>query len=213
MSVSFRNSNRSSAGRSMVRAALSHSIEVARACAWRRLTAGLALLLTLSPLAYAFDALDTVKQAIPDARLAGAGSLTWFGFHVYDAHFYVSQAGFSSQKMTREPFALDLDYAHAFSGQKIAEKGREEMDDMGIATKQQAAEWEKQMARIYPDVKPGDHLIGLFVPGKGTTFYLNDKLLGAMPGDEFAHAFFAVWFDAQTPAPKLRTALLAGAAQ
>ena len=174
--------------------------------------ATLALLGWFSTTAHAFDALDTVKQVIPDARLAGVGPLTWFGFHVYDARFYVSQAGFSPDRMTTEPFALDLDYAHAFSGVKIAAKGQQEMDRMGIATKQQSAEWEKKMASLFLDVKEGDHLIGLFVPGKGTSFYLNEKLLGTIAGNDFAHAFFAVWLAPDTPAPKLRTSLLAGAA-
>jgi len=183
--------------------------------AWRLVAnvgATLALLGWFSTSALAFDALDTVKQVIPDARLAGTGPLTWFGLHVYDARFYVSQAGFSPDHMTTEPFALDLDYAHAFSGAKIAAKGQQEMDQMGITTKQQSAAWEKQMASLFPDVKEGDHLIGLFVPGKGTSFYLNEKLLGTIPGDDFAYAFFSVWLAAKTPAPKLRTSLLAGAA-
>jgi len=160
--------------------------------------------------AWGFDTSSTVRATIPDARLAGSGSLYWFGFHVYDARLYISAQGFSAEHMTLTPFALDLTYARAFTGAKIADKGREQMDVMGLASPNETAAWAKQLTQIYPDVKPGDHLIGVFIPGQGTTFYFNEKLIGQMPGDDFARAFFSIWLDSRTSAPDLRAALLAG---
>ena len=65
-----------------------------------------------------------------------------------------------------------------------------------------------------PDVQPGDHVIGVFVPEQGTTFYADDKIIGTIAGDDFARAFFAIWLDPRTSAPGLRNQLLAnGAAQ
>ena len=82
------------------------------------------------------------------------------------------------------------------------------MINMKLASKQQADVWEKQLAKMYPDVKAGDHLSGIFIPGDGTTFYLNGASLGKVQGNDFAQAFFSIWFDPRTPAPQLRQALL-----
>ena len=63
------------------------------------------------------------------------------------------------------------------------------------------------MARIFPDVRPGDHVLGLQLP-EGAHFFLNDRPLGAIDDPAFARAFFAIWLDARTSAPELRAALL-----
>lgn len=176
---------------------------------------GLTLLLALAPLrAFAFDAATVVRQAIPQARVQGAGELRMYGFHLYDARLYVGPTGLSSKELTARPFALDIEYARAFRGVSIAQRGREQMDDLKVASKAQTAEWERQLDKIFPDVQAGDHVIGIFVPEQGTTFYADNKVIGTIPGNDFARAFFSIWFDPKTAAPGLRNELLAeGAAQ
>jgi hypothetical protein len=170
-------------------------------------------LVALAPLrAFAFDAAPLVRQTIPQARVQGEGELRMYGFHIYDARLYVGPTGLSSKELTARPFALDIEYARAFKGASIAKKGREQMDDLKLASKSQTAAWEKAMDKIFPDVQPGDHVIGVFVPEQGTTFYADDKALGTIPGDDFARAFFSIWFDPRTAAPGLRNQLLANGA-
>jgi hypothetical protein len=172
-----------------------------------------AFLLAVLPLcAFAYDAAPLVRQTIPQARVQGEGTLHMYGFHIYDAKLYVGPTGLSSKQLTARPFALDIEYARAFKGVTIAKKGREQMDDLKIASKAQTAQWEQQLDRIFPDVQPGDHVIGVFVPQRGTTFYADDKMLGMIPGDDFARAFFSIWLDPRTSAPALRNDLLANGA-
>jgi hypothetical protein len=40
-------------------------------------------------------------------------------------------------------------------------------------------------------------------------FLHNGKLVGDISGDAFAKAFFGIWLDERTSAPKLRSALIA----
>ena len=61
--------------------------------------------------------------------------------------------------------------------------------------------------RIFPDVKPGDHILGVYRPD-GARFYQDEQLIGAIRTTGFAEAFFAIWLDARTSAPELRAALL-----
>lgn len=169
----------------------------------------------LMPLrAFAFDAAPIVRQTIPQARMQGAGELRMYGFHLYDARLYVGPTGLSSKELTARPFALDIEYARAFKGTSMAQRGREQMDDLKVASKAQTLAWEHELDKIFPDVQAGDHVIGIFVPEHGTTFYADDRVIGTIPGDDFARAFFSIWFDPKTAAPGLRNELLAeGAAQ
>ena len=112
--------------------------------------AALALVLIVLPLqAFAFDAASVVRQTIPQARVQGEGTLHMYGFHIYDAKLYVGPTGLSSKQLTARPFALDIEYARAFKGVTIAKKGREQMDDLKIASKAQTAQWEQQLDRIF----------------------------------------------------------------
>lgn len=63
------------------------------------------------------------------------------------------------------------------------------------------------MGRIFPDVRPGDHIVGVQLPDEARFFY-NDRSLGTVDDPAFARAFFAIWLDAKTSAPELRAALL-----
>ena len=180
-----------------------------------RRAAALLLVLLVSPLqVFAFDATALVRQTIPQARMQGEGELRMYGLHIYDAKLFVGPAGLSSKELAARPLAVDVEYARAFKGTSIAKRGREEMDGLKVASREQTAQWQQQMEDIFPDVQPGDHVIGVFVPERGTTFYAGDKVIGTIAGDDFARAFFAIWLDPHTSAPGLRNQLLAnGAAQ
>ena len=63
------------------------------------------------------------------------------------------------------------------------------------------------MQQVFPDVRPGDHLLGVH-GGDGVHFYQENRLLGQIDDVDFADAFFAIWLDERTSAPELRAALL-----
>lgn len=63
------------------------------------------------------------------------------------------------------------------------------------------------MAGLFPDVRPGDAIIGEY-RSAGASFHFNGRLLGRIEEAAFARAFFAIWLDARTSAPDLRAALL-----
>lgn len=160
--------------------------------------------------AFAFDAAPLVREVIPQAHVQGEGTLRLYGLRIYDARLYVGPTNLASNEMTVRPFALDIEYARAFKGASIAKKGREQMDDLALASRAQTAQWQKDMEGMFPDVQAGDHIVGVFMPESGTTFYSNEKKLGSIPGEAFARAFFSIWFDPRTGAPGLRQALLSG---
>lgn len=145
------------------------------------------------------------SQAAP-LREIGAGSLHWFGLHVYDARLAVAGERFDPA----QPFALTLRYARDLSGDRIAEASIDEIRRLGFGTPADQRRWLEEMRSVFPDVRRGDELTGTSTPGRGVQFLLNGSPIGSVDEAEFARAFFAIWFDPRTRARDLRASLLGG---
>ena len=130
----------------------------------------------------------------------GSGEFRRFGFLVYEATLW---AGDDPQ---RPPLTLRLDYKRSLKGKAIAEASVSEMRRF-VADENQLQQWGEQMQRIFPDVQPGDHILGVYRQD-GARFYQDERLIGSVDMPGFAEAFFAIWLDARTSAPELRAALL-----
>lgn len=130
----------------------------------------------------------------------GTGEFRRFGFLVYEATLW---AGDDPQ---RPPLALHLDYKRAIEGKAIAEASAKEMRRF-VSDGALLLRWGAAMQQVFPDVRPGDHLLGLY-RADGARFYQDGRLIGAIAMPGFAEAFFAIWLDARTSAPELRAALL-----
>jgi hypothetical protein len=145
-----------------------------------------------------------VKSVMQDAKVMGQGTLRWLGFHVYDATLWANGPVWSENKL----FALDIRYARRITGQKLAETSVDEIRRLDLGNEEQLRRWGQAMGRIFPDVVPGDRLIGINLPGRGAAFYSANRLLGHVEDGHFARAFFAIWLDARTREPELREELL-----
>jgi hypothetical protein len=147
---------------------------------------------------YAKESLDPYVKGL---QLQGQGRMTYWGFDVYDARLYVGdQRGQSG-------FALDLNYLRSLKGADITKSTLDEMQRFGVSEASRSA-WGKKLDGIFPNVVSGSSLTAIHVPGRGTVFLHNGKPAGEIAGDDFAKAFFSIWLDPKTVAPKLRTALI-----
>ena len=144
-----------------------------------------------------------VTAELPALKRLGEGRLRFFGIHVYDSALWAPGAfGFD------KPFALDIRYAMTIKGRDLSSRSIKEMKGIGFTDPDKLSKWEAAMDKVFPDIKPGDRLVGIHVPGKEARFYSNDRLLGAVADPEFARAFFGIWLDEKTSEPKLRAKLL-----
>ena len=155
---------------------------------------------TLGSNAFARD-LTYIDSTFSSAQLQGSGRFTWWGFHIYDASLYRVAAP-SSQE-----FAIDIRYQKSFSGVSIANSSAEEMKKMGVPDAQVAL-WGKELASIFPNIESGQTLTAVYMPKQGTIFYHDGKRIAQIPSVEFSKAFFGIWLDPKTSAPKLRNELL-----
>lgn len=150
---------------------------------------------------------DHVRRHIDDARPSGSGRLTWFGFHVYDARMFVPR-NFNPSNPAAQPFALEITYARSLEGRAIAERSRDEIARLGLGSDGQRQRWHADMVALFPDVRSGQQLVGIYRPGSSTRFYVDGGFLGEVADPEFGRAFFAIWLDPRTSAPQLRANLL-----
>lgn len=154
-----------------------------------------------------------IRASLPAARLAGEGTLRWFGLRIYDARLWVGPRGLDPERIGDDAFALEIRYARSLSGAAIAERSAAEIARLGLAaTEGQRIGWLERMAAIFPDVRDGDRIAGIFDPRTGTRFFLNEQPIGSVADPAFARAFFGIWLDARTAAPQLREALLGATA-
>lgn len=167
-----------------------------------------ACLLTFSLAGWAAGAPpEQVTSALGDGRQLGTNKFTWFGLHVYDAQIW-SNVPNQQFDYTKHPCWLELTYARDFKGSDIAERSKDEMKEIGAGNDEKREAWEKKLAEIFPNVKKGDSLSALHVPGKSMQFFHNGKPLAQIQDMELAKAFMGIWLDAKTSEPKMRKKLL-----
>lgn len=148
-----------------------------------------------------------LSRELPGARLQGQGRLTFLGIHVYDIRLWAGEAPVV-QGWPTAPLALELVYERSIKGSQIAERSLKEMKRLVPTPPARAAEWLSGMKQLFPDVKKGDHITGLHLPGIGARFFFNGQLKGDLRDPEFARLFFGIWLSEKTPEPALRDALL-----
>lgn len=148
-----------------------------------------------------------VAGALPDARLHGSATLRFFGLDIYRASLWVP-AGFDPARWQQQSFALELSYLRDLKGHAIAQRSVAEMHRQETMDDTLAGEWEARMAALFPDVRRGDRITGMYQPGRGAHFVHNGRELGEVADSRFARMFFGIWLAPQTSEPAMRSALL-----
>lgn len=177
--------------------------------AWRGFSFGgnraAALLMGLALLGGPVGAADWREQ-LPEARLVGAGDFHWYGLRVYSARLFSPVV----RPDLTQPFVLELTYWRSLSRATLVDASLEEMRRLAPLPPNdvQLAAWAALMRSAFVDVRPGQRISGLYLPGKGCRFYTDGRLQRVVDDPQFARAFFAIWLDARTRKPELRRELL-----
>ncbi|MFB4391407.1 MULTISPECIES: chalcone isomerase family protein [unclassified Pseudomonas] len=146
------------------------------------------------------------RSELPGARLVGQGDFTWFGFSVYQARLLSPAATVGWD----QPFALELTYRRDLSRDTLVQASLDEMRRLGGASLDEGrlAGWDREMRKAFVDVRLGQRITGVYLPGKGASFYVDGEPHHSVADADFARAFFGIWLDARTRSPELRRELL-----
>jgi hypothetical protein len=181
----------------------------------RRSLVAMAAAAALAPRAWAQPAAapavpPEVAAVLPGATLQGSGRLRFVGLSVYDARLWRGPSPLGAD-WTSAPLALELVYQRSLVGRLIAERSLKEMRRQRDISDDEAGRWLAAMMQVFPDVKEGDRITGLHVPGLGARFAVNGAVRGDVRDPEFARLFFGIWLSEKTSEPALRRALLGAA--
>lgn len=146
-------------------------------------------------------------EAMPQAKLAGQGRLTWWGFSGYDAKLWVAP-GFTAAEFDRHAFVLELTYLRPFRAADIVRTSIEQMQRGTPPDPARADRWRAELAQVFPDVAVGDRIAGVYRPGRPSLIFVNGKQAGTLSDPQLARAFFGIWLAPTTSEPGLRAALL-----
>ena len=142
--------------------------------------------------------------------LIGQGRYTYWGFDVYNASLWASEATLVPEQWGNQRIALELQYLRDFNGADIAKRSIDEMHAQNALSKSKAGIWLKTLEGIFPNVAKGQSLTGIYIPNAGAQFLFDNTVIGEIKDTELSKRFFDIWLAPQTSAPDLRKKLFAG---
>ncbi|WP_246541887.1 chalcone isomerase family protein [Roseibium polysiphoniae] len=148
--------------------------------------------------------IGAAAKVVPAAGLVGEGRLTFLGFRIFDAQLYAPSGAYDPSK----PFALKLTYLRSFKGEAIAKRTEKEMRRQGMPKGATLNGWTRDMARIFPNVSPGQSIIGVRDNKGHTLFYAGGRRIGSIKDKAFTKRFFSIWLGSNTNDPALRSRLI-----
>ncbi len=142
-----------------------------------------------------------MAQDVPPLSQVGAGEGRKFGLHIYDATLWTGAD-------ERSAVALHIEYKRRISGRLLVKAAIHGWKRMTEIDPQVRSAWSRRIAAIWPDVKPGDSITTLVLPGRETRFFNRNGLLGVIDDPAFGPALLGIWLDARSEDKPLRAALL-----
>lgn len=139
--------------------------------------------------------------------LKGQFLFRFFGLDIYQAQLWVDGA-MNANLYEEGQLALQLVYARNLNGSEIAKRSLQEIKNQVKVSPEQEQIWLEQMVKIFPNVKNGDHITGVYGPAQKAVFFFNQKYLGELSDIELSKRFFGIWLSPQTSEPKMRLHLL-----
>jgi hypothetical protein len=153
---------------------------------------------------------DTIAVGDKTLKLNGLGLRKKAFFKVYVGGLYLETASKDAAAIlaTDEAKAVRMTFMRDVGKGKLVDAFK---DGFEANAKEKAARQKDAIEKLYtlvPDVKDGETLALTYVPGKGTTVSLGDKVLGVIEGKEFAEAVFALWLGPNPPSEDLKKGML-----
>lgn len=182
---------------------------------------GLASLLSFSPNTFAQstaqdlgskpdpNSLKRLQPYLDSPRLVGQSNFSYWGFDIYHASLWVGVNAFKAEQWQVQRLALELRYLRDFDGKAIAQRSLDEIQAQSALPKYKAQAWLGTLENLFPNVRKGQSLTGIYLPDMGAHFLIDNTRLGEIKDPELAKRFFDIWLAKQTSAPELRKKLIA----
>jgi hypothetical protein len=142
----------------------------------------------------------------------GVRKATFFKVKVYVAALYIPRRTDDPRTIIdmARPFQLDLKFVRGVGAKDIRnafEEGFAPSSRGNPALQPRVATLE----RWIEDVRTGERMSFVGMPGRGVEFSFNGGLKGTIPGEDFSRALLSIWLGEQPPNPELKAGLLGAA--
>jgi hypothetical protein len=143
---------------------------------------------------------------LPQAQALGGGDMTWFGLRIYRATLWSASRPFDAA----QPFALQLHYYRSISRERLVSTSIDEIRRLSPTPlpAPTLTRWEALLNTTFVDVRDGDELTGVYLPGKGMQLYDRQRLLAELNDEALARAFFDIWLNPDSRDQRLRQRLM-----
>jgi Chalcone isomerase-like len=176
-----------------------------------------ALLVAVSTVGSAAWAAELAGAKLPDTLNAGGTTLKLNGLgirkksivKVYVGALYLVAPSKDADAILAgdQPKAIRLHFLRDLTKKQLVEAFEEGFKANAPDQAGQQAAFDKMLALI-PDVKEGETLTFIYVPGKGTTLQVGNKDLGVFAGKVFSDAVFSIWLGPKPPTEDLKKGML-----
>jgi hypothetical protein len=141
----------------------------------------------------------------------GVRKATLFRVNVYVAALYVPHPTTDARALidSSGPFELDLQFVRGVGAKSIRDGFAEGF--AGSAANQPALQ--PRIATLnswMEDIRAGERMSFVGIPGRGVQFSFAGKLKGIIPGEDFTRALLSIWLGEHPPNPELKSGLLGG---
>ena len=152
---------------------------------------------------------DTLGAGGKTLKLNGLGLRKKSIVKVYVGGLYIETPSRDAQAILAadEGKAIRMHFLRSLSKKQLVDSFQEGFEANANDQAGQKAAFD-QMLELIPDVKEGDTLTFIYVPGKGTTVQAGDKNLATFEGKAFADAVFSIWLGPKPPTEDLRKGML-----
>ena len=138
-------------------------------------------------------------------KTVGKATLEVLFFTIYDAELK-SPSGTVSHHKKCAPCLLNLTYRKNIDADEFLVITHEEWTRFGMSKALMKARL-KTLKQLMPSVKDGDTISFLASGTQGDLFH-GSKHLGTIKGQDFVHAFLAIWLGVNTRYPEIKNRLL-----
>lgn len=174
----------------------------------------LCLLSSLLPLAAAGGSLFPDEAEVNGARFPKMGEhRTTYKvlFKLYDAALFAESGATAADVRARNcAFRIEFRYLRRISKAAILQSADHMLrKNLSAETRESIAQLTAQLHAKYRTVERGDRSSLTYVPGRGTTFALNEQPQITIPGQAFARHYLDIWLGERPISVALRDQLLA----
>lgn len=178
----------------------------------------LMLLVSLVLFVMALDALELGKVTLPDELQAGDNILQLNGagwrkkliIKVYAGALYLTEKSSSAEEILNNDLPIIIRMHFVYDGvtpEKLVSAWNEGFANAAVADSLQPKI--DTFNALFTETAQSDDIYDIvYLPGVGTSLYVNDIIKGTIPGFEFRKAVYSIWLGENTALASLRDKML-----